>query len=311
MIRELDWRDLALLARVRDRGLCPDAQLAYTRGANALQQALLNPFIPGKTAVTLVARDGEVDAIGQIALRSDRANARLTFIGPVDVLDCDSGLELVESLAYAAGDHGAHNLVADIDENSPAFEQLRQAGFAIYARQRIWGLHRELEHRQPSDSESWRVETERDRESAQSLYLDIVPGLVRQVEKPPLRPGHNLVHARDGELLGYLDVERGARGSWVQPFFHPAASDFAELLTGFLHQAPHDRPVYVCVRSYQSWMGGPLERLGFEPVADQAVMVKRLAVAVRRHATSALPAVEGTYPEPTAPIAQIEDPAAL
>lgn len=311
MIRELDWRDLALLARVRDRGLCPDAQLAYTRGANALQQVLLNPFIPGKTAVTLVARDGEVDAIGQITLRSDRANARLTFIGPLDVLDCDGGLELVESLAYAAGDHGAHNLVADIDERSPAFEQLRQAGFAIYARQRIWALHKELDQAQQDQAASWRVEREHDRESAQSLYLDIVPGLVRQVEKPPLRPGHNLVHAREGELLGYLDIERGARGTWVQPFFHPAAGDFSELLTSFLHQAPADRPVYVCVRSYQSWMGGPLERLGFEPAADQAVMVKRLAIAVRRAATNSLPAVEGTYPEPTAPIARFEDPATL
>lgn len=310
MIRELDWRDLALLARVRDRGLCPDAQLAFTRGASAVQHALLNPFIPGRSAITLVARNDEVDAIGQCTRRNSRPNARLTFIAPVDVLDHDSGLELVESLAQAAGEHGAHHLVADIDEDSLAFEKLRQAGFAIYARQRIWGLNRDLTAGQPpGQQESWRLEAEADQHRAHSLYLDIVPGLVRQVEPPPARVGHNLVHVRDGELLGYLDIERGARGTWVHPFFHPAAEDFYQLLSSFIIETATDRPVYVCVRSYQSWMGGPLERLGFEPTADQAVMVKRLAIAVRRAASSPLPAVEGTYPEPTAPIAQFEDPA--
>lgn len=311
MIRELDWRDLALLARVRDRGLCPDAQLAYTRGANTLQRALLNPFIPGKTAITLVARNGDLDAVGQCTLRSERPNARLTFIGPMDALQHNSGLALVESLAAAAGEHGAHNLVADIDEDSPAFEKLRQAGFAIYARQRIWGFHQKLDVADPEEPEVWRLETEGDQDLTHSLYLNIVPGLVRQVEPPPARAGRNLVHVRQSELLGYLDIERGARGTWVQPFFHPAAEDFYVLLTSFLNQTPTSRPIYVCVRSYQSWMGGPLERLGFEPVADQAVMVKRLAVSVRRAATVPLPAVEGTYPEPTAPIAHIEGPAAL
>jgi hypothetical protein len=95
----------------------------------------------------------------------------------------------------------------------------------------------------------------------------------------------------------------------VQAFFHPAVEDFYNLLGGFLSEAPANRPIYACVRSYQSWMGGPLERLWFEPAADQAVMVKRLAAVVRKPATSPLPSVEGTYPEPTAPIARIEDPA--
>ena len=56
-------------------------------------------------------------------------------------------------------------------------------------------------------------------------------------------------------------------------------------------------------------MSRPLERLRFEPAVDQAVMVKRLAIGVRSQVASPLPAVEGTYPEPTAPIARIEDPA--
>jgi len=309
MIREFDWRDLSLLHRVRGRGLCPDSQLAFTRGANALQNALLDVFIPGKSAITLVARDGELDAVGQCIHRSESSNARLTFLGPAEALDHASGMELVDSLAYAAGEHGAHNLVADVDEHSPAFEALRQAGFAVYARQRIWRLSGGREQLPSSAADNWQPERSSDRIAAQGLYLNIVPGLIQQVEPAPSRSGHNLVHWREDELLGYLDVERGSLGTWVQPYFHPAAEDFYRLMAEFLRQTPADRPVYVCVRSYQSWMGRPLERLSFEPEVDQAVLVKRLTAGVRRPATIRLRRVEGTYPEPTAPIVRIEEPA--
>lgn len=276
-----------------------------------MQQALLDPLMPSRSVITLVARRGDVDAVGQCTRLSGRSIARLTFIGPAEVLDHDGGLELLEALAAAAGESGAHNLVAEVDEGSAAFERLRQAGFAIYARQRIWSLDPRSTDRPDGDRRIWRLEKDRDKIPAQSLYLNIVPGLVQQVEPAPSRAGHNMVYYREGELLGYLDLERGSLGIWVQAFFHPAAEDFYNLLGGFLGEVTTDRPVYACVRSYQSWMGGPLERLGFEPASDQAVMVKRLAVQVRKPATSPLPAVEGTYPEPTAPIARIEDPAGL
>ena len=308
IIRTFDWRHVALLARVRDRGLCLDSQLAFTRGAHALQNALLDPFIPGKSAITLVSRNGDIEAVGQCIYRSDAPNARLSFFGPAEALDHNAGLKLLESLAVAVGELGAPNLIAEVDERSEAFERLRSAGFAIYARQRIWRLDASEEVFEHSEDDIWRVESSKDTSAARSLYHNIVPGLVQQVEPPPTRPGHNLVYWREGELLGYLDIERGSLGAWVQPYFHPAVEGFQGLLGDYLRGVPRDRPVYVCVRSYQSWMSGPLERLLFEPAVDQAVMVKRLAIGVRRQVATPLPAVEGTYPEPTAPIARIEDP---
>ncbi len=309
MIRELDWRDLPLLHRVRDRGICPDSQLAFTRGANAFQNALLDVFIPGRSAITLVAREGDHDAVGQCIHRGDSPVARITFLGPIESLQHDLGMQLVESLAYTAGEHGAFNLVADVDEHSFAFDRLRQAGFAVYARQRIWRLGNGRQDLPDAQGIAWQLESSSDSLAAQGLYLNIVPGLIQQVEAGPSRPGHNLVHWRDDELLGYLDIERGSLGTWVQPFFHPAAEDFYRLMADFLHQTPVDRPLFVCVRSYQSWMGRPLERLWFEPEVDQAVLVKRLTARVRKPVKGRLRTVEGTYPEPTAPIARIEEPA--
>ena len=207
------------------------------------------------------------------------------------------------------GEHGAPSLIAEVDERSEAFEHLRSAGFAIYVRQRIWQLDEIEQEFESAEGDIWRLESSEDRSAAQSLYHNIVPGLVQQVEPPPTRPGHNLVYWREGELLGYLDIERGSLGTWIQPYFHPAVEGFQGLLGAYLKEVRRDRPVYVCVRSYQSWMSRPLERLWFEPAVDQAVMVKRLAIGVRSQVASPLPAVEGTYPEPTAPIARIEDPA--
>ena len=313
VIRPFDWRDVALLYRVRDRGLCTDSQLSFTRGANALQHALLDVFSPGKTTLTLVARPDRKDglaAVGQCVHYNGQLNAKLAFIGPTEALDQDSGSELLDALARAVGEHGAHNLVADIDEDSPAFERLRQAGFAIYARQRVWRFADAAAGHGALAESAWRIEISSDDPAAQGLYHNIVPGLVQQVEPPPKHTGSNLVHWHQGELLGYLDLQRGPLGTWVQPYFHPAAEGFDALLAGFLADAARPkRPLYVCVRSYQSWMGGPLERLGFEPCTDQAVMVKRLAVGIRKPAASRIPAVEGTYPEPTAPIVRSEQTA--
>jgi hypothetical protein len=135
------------------------------------------------------------------------------------------------------------------------------------------------------------------------LYINIVPALVQQVEQPPIIERRDLAHALESDVLGYLDIERGPKGVWVQPYLHPAAENLDELLAGFLesYSDSRRRPLYFVVRSYQGWVSHGLERLGFTVCSDQAVMVKRLAALIRHPARVQLPAVEGTRPEPTTP----------
>ncbi len=327
MIRPFDWRDLALLRRLRGCGLCLDAERKYTHGPLALQHALLGPFAPGAGAATLVVRPTEVGlgpAVGQLVQRNGEAAARMTFFAPDDALQQPSGLSLLEALCQAAGARGARNLIAEVEEESPAFEGLRQAGFAVYARQQIWRLGEPTDpggrssrprsrwamRRQGSSSPaSWRVETPTDATAIHLLYLNLVPALVQHIEPPPGRSRRGLVHWREGELLGYIEVVSGPRGVWVQPFFHPAAERSQELIAAFLPllQDGRRRPIYACVRSYQGWMNHHLERMGFELCEGQAVMVKRLAAAARRPALVPLPALEGKQPEPTAPFINWQD----
>lgn len=335
MIRSFDWRDLALLHRLRDRGLCLDAEQAYTHGPHALQNALLGVFAPGGSACTLVARPSEAGlhpAVGQVMRRNGDPVAHLTFFSPPEALLQPSGLSLLEGMCQAAGARGARNLIAEVDEDRPAFESLRQAGFAVYARQQVWRLQRQPEGEAsvqegavarsrvvprkplaisrrsvPDDGVQplWQPETGRDGPAIHLLYLDLVPALVQQIEPPAGHGGRGLVHWREGELLGYIDLATGPLGIWIQPFFHPAAERSEELISAFLRHLDdaRARPVYACVRSYQGWMNAPLERLGFVLCEGQAVMVKRLAATARRPALAPLPALEGKQPEPTAPFA--------
>jgi len=311
MIRSFDWRDLSLLHRVRHRGLCLDSQLAYTRGPNVLQYALLDMLNPGRTAHTLVLRPGGQASIGQVLVPAGRNGAHIAFISPAEVLEDRDGVELLEALARAAGERGAHSLIAEVDEDSPAFESLRRSGFAIYSRQRIWQRMPDAPAAPAESSSSpgapvWRLESSADTVAITGLYANLVPALVQQVEPPPANHEQGLVHWRQGELLGYLGVNSGPRGVWVQPYFHPAAEDPERLLAQALEEIPdrRTRPLTMCVRSYQSWMTAPLHDLGFEVRADQAVMVKRLAVNLRQMQPALMPALEGTLPKPTAPFTQ-------
>jgi hypothetical protein len=155
----------------------------------------------------------------------------------------------------------------------------------------------------------WRPASAADEPAMAGLIVNLVPALVQQVEPAPIRHGRDLVHWRQGELLGYLSFDSGPRGVWVQPYFHPGAEDPDRLL-GMLLSDLNDRrqrPLYVCVRSYQSWMTAPLHTLGFEAVTDQAVMVKRLAVSLRQPQLAVLPAaLEASLPKPTAPLTRVQ-----
>jgi hypothetical protein len=291
--------------------LCLDSQLAYTRGPNVLQYALLDMLNPGRTAHTLVLRPGGQASIGQVLVPAGRNGAHIAFISPAEVLEDKDGVELLEALARAAGERGAHSLIAEVDEDSPAFESLRRSGFAIYSRQRIWQRMPDAPAAPAESSSSpgapvWRLESSADTVAITGLYANLVPALVQQVEPPPANHEQGLVHWRQGELLGYLGVNSGPRGVWVQPYFHPAAEDPERLLAQALEEIPdrRTRPLTMCVRSYQSWMTAPLHDLGFEVRADQAVMVKRLAVNLRQMQPALMPALEGTLPKPTAPFTQ-------
>lgn len=194
------------------------------------------------------------------------------------------------------------HLVADVDESSEAFSVLRKASFATYTRQRIWRFG-DIQS-ENNITQIWRVADDKHANAIRSLYHSLVPGLVQQVEPYADDDPKGMIYMQGDQVLAYIEFKYGLRGIWIQPFVHPDTPDLARQLGQLINQLPYrrSRPVYVCVRSYQSWLEGALGELGGEPSPTHAVLVKHLAITKKALSPVEIPAMEGTQPEATASI---------
>jgi hypothetical protein len=304
IIRQFDWRDFPTLLRYRNRGLFFDSASILTRGEVIVStRAVLSYFAPtiGIYTYLCVDEDNNFDRLmGQISHAQGDQLARLTFLAPETSLDTNALYALLDYIVQKIGERGAFHLMAEVDERTTAFENLRKAGFALYVRQRIWQCEGDDEHN--PELSHWREIAVR------SLYNTLVPPLVQQVELLPTDQMKGLVYYQDDELLAYAEVRYGQRGIWVHPFIHPDTENVAERLEDLLHNLPnrHSRSIYMCVRSYQSWIEHSLEDMQAEAGPLQAVMVKHLAIAKKIRNSFTLPALEGGQQEITTPFMRSE-----
>jgi hypothetical protein len=309
-IRQFDWRDLPTLMRYRNRGLFFDSASILTRGEVIVSaRAVLSYFSSAIGIYTYLCVDEDSSGdrlMGQVSHAQGEQLARLTFLAPETSLDTGALHSLLEYILQKIGERGAFHLMAEVDERKTAFENLRKAGFALYVRQRIWQCEGDNEHN--PGSSHWREISKQDVIAVRSLYNTLVPPLVQQVELLPTDQMKGLVYYQDDELLAYAEVRYGQRGIWVQPFIHPDTEDVAERLEDLLHNLPnrHSRSIYLCVRSYQSWIEHTLEDMQAKAGPIQAVMVKHLAIAKKVSSTFTLPALEGGQQEITTPFMRSE-----
>jgi hypothetical protein len=304
MLRPTDWRDLRIIHRYRSKGLYLDTAQVLTRGGSFTSGIFRSFFLPETDAFTWICADdfGHQPILGQFAHSSESHFARLTLLAPEEALESPITIDLLEQLARQAGEHGAFHLLAEIPEDSTAFESLRKAGFVVYARQRIWKLKGNSEGFKLSTP--WDAAAKEKISSAQSLYHSLVPGMVQQIEPLPSNNVHGLVCPDAGELLGYVDLKSGPRGIWAQPFIHPDTDSVDDRLRDMVESIPYrrSRPVFLCVRSYQSWLESALDSMAAEPGSQQAVMVKYLTAKHPVKRPFALPQIDGQH-EITTPVA--------
>ena len=257
------------------------SSLVLTRGPKLISRALLSSFTSATGIFTSVSQDnGDTDKllIGQTIHTAGSQCAQLTFLAPDGALDSEGIPPLLAHLSEQSTQRGAFRLLADVDEVTLAFDALRQAGFGIFARQLIWQLNGNPSGE--SGGMSWQVATERDLIAVRSLYHNIIPGLVQQVEPFTEERLNGLVYRQGEEILAYAELIYGRRGIWVQPFIHPDAEEVANRMIDLLQNLPNrlSRPIYLCIRSYQSWLEPAIEHMGAEPSPRQAMMVKHLAI---------------------------------
>jgi len=301
IVRSLDVLDLPLLSRYRRDMLSLDSARLLTRGNPLSAMALFSYLDPRHHIYTAVAADNGVSLMGQVVLREEDTSASLTFLAPQENIN---GLTspLVDHLVGQAGEWGAFHLLAEVDEDAPAFRLLRQAGFAMYAWQRIWQLPSSDPDKVKKDI--WRQVAALDWPAVQSLYSQIVPALLHPVESLP-KQVIGLVCRPEGNLQAYVAVKKGLNGIWVQPIVPPDSDCVSEQIAGLSYALAggQPRPIFICVRSYQAWLESILEDLGAQAGPRQAVMVRRLAKLQK--VDEKVPAMDKVLAKPAAPVARV------
>ena len=269
----------------------------------------LNPRSDSFTGV-VPASDCGPKLLGQMVYTQGQRSARLSFIAPSDAGDSPGISDLLDGLTCQAGDWGAFNLLAEVEEHHPIFENLRRSNFFVYAWQRIWRFVLPIQA-EKGVTNRWRTASPLDEIALRSLYQSLVPPLVQSAEPFIFRSHQGLVYRQDdanhhqGEVLGYIEGRRGPRGVFLQPIIHPDVENVQDLLRDLLQALPAfylGRPVYIAVRSYQSWLEAALEELHGQMAPRQALFVKHLASAQRVLATNKRLVMEKHQAEPTAPM---------
>ncbi len=302
-IRPLDILDLPLITRYRNDVLTLDNARALTRGGPLGAVGLLAYVNPRRHLYAAVAQGGESPLMGGVIHTRGDSFAKLLYLAPQSNLDEAQLPALFEHLAAQAGAWNAFHVLAEVEENSRIFPALRAAGFSVYAWQRIWdaGEISRVESNQPEDSprvesSGWRRTRALDLIAVQNLHYQIVPALLHPIEPAPSRAA-GFVHAENFKC--YASVTAGVYGIVLTPFIHPDEHNAGEKISTLIKHLPdrRGRKIYLCVRSYQTWLEPVLEDLGAQPLPRQAVMVKHLGRLIKaEQAARALPSAATIQP---------------
>lgn len=281
-IRPLALFDLPYVYSFRDQAIGLDTARTLTRG-NPLGAVGLFAYVnPARHIYSAIVNGREESILGGILHSRDDVFAKLLFIAPSSQLDHPDLPALIENLSAQAGEWGAFHVLAEVDETSDAFIALRRAGFSVYAWQRMWDVSGIAE----AGPSNWIRVKSVHVPSVQNLYYQIVPPLLQPVESQPKTPSGWLCN--EG-VRCYVSVTQGAYGIVLVPLIHPEATDVSAKLASLICNLPdrRNRPVYLCVRSYQAWLEPVLADLGARGADRQAVMVKHLARMLKEGQTAA------------------------
>ncbi|MEX2160640.1 MAG: hypothetical protein WD751_01895 [Anaerolineales bacterium] len=304
MLRQFTIADYGLLRKLDKQTIYLNNQFLLTRGTGASSRgALFSPLSAFTGLYTFISDDrrSRPPIFCQALFPAGSLLAFCVLLAPSTAVDSPELGEVLESATRELAARGAHGLIAEIEEVHPAFKALRQSGFSIYARQRVWKVTQAP--RSGDGKSGWRPALDRDQFAIHLLRKSLVPGQVQQIEIERSAALDGYVLRREAEILAYAEVVRGPHGTWVQPFVHLDAEPFdgalAELIAGLRPRS--SRPVYLCLRSYQDWLQAPLENLGAQAGPRQVVMAKRTSLPLLVEEPRRV-AVPSRNAEPTTPI---------
>ncbi len=288
--RPLTWRDLPLLSRYREHAICLDSRRKAIGHGSLLGAGLLALF---STATGIAAAVSETPPLLAVASYNPQtALAHWLYLTPQEALHAETSLApLAEALVAHPALHGAQALLAEAPLHAAWLPAMRQAGFRICARHRLWLL--ESTPAAATARGVWQWPTPPQRWDANRLYADLTPPLVRSLLPSPAALPTALVYVEDGRVRGVAQWAAGPRGVWALPMLHPdthSPADALAALAAFLQRGK--LPLYFAIRDNQMWLEGALNALQMRSGEIYALLARRIA----RPAPALSPAEAATVP---------------
>ncbi len=305
MARKIAWKDLAALTRFKNQKLVLDNSFQYVYNPSLFSSSLLSIVSPPSgfyTAVELLNSGNYPFLLGQMFHPPGDFTARVVFLAPAHSnLDPAFG-RVLSQLAIGAGERGALQIKAEVNEDSLGEEILIQAGFRSFADQQIWKLPRRIVF--GTGKKAWVPITKDTIDLATAFYQKNLPGQIQRVEPlPEASDIQGLVSWKEGKIVGFAVTQFGPLGILVDLILPLDLDQIDEYLSALLFHLPYrdTRQVYFRVRSYQQQIASALERVDAEAGLNQKVMVKRLAVHYNAKQTFRVQGFEN-QPDITTPI---------
>lgn len=307
-MHHLSVHDLWVIYRLQTCGVRLDIRSAVLEPESPLLLSLAHGLLPRQgRVVTVVLRRNDhghqQKGFVQLHRRSSLPVMDVLFIAPS--LESRSGAiwlwkHLLHEGALVAGQLGAQRVFAHLPESEhAAVEVFRQAGFALYAQDRLYRLDPPEQWPEPPESLLWSPQRPRDSWGIEQLYYAITPAVVQQAEavgtgqsngeRTPVawwgsaREGC-YVFRQDEEVTGYLRLTPGKRGHWLKMVLHPEASPWREQLLRealWLVRKWPRRPIFSDVRDYEGYLADSLKRLGFRHVMTRQLLVRHTTAPIR------------------------------
>jgi hypothetical protein len=317
------WRDFWSIYQLQEQAVRLDLKASLLRPASPFYYATARSLPSfgiwaGRVLTVVIHERGRAGFI-QARWRKDVPVLDLLFIAPaLDVYHGTAWLwqRLVQELVYLAVEHDAQRLFTHFPEDNHAeIEVMRQSGFAIYGKDRLYRL-KSLPFIEKGNQLSWKKRSNVDEWGLTKLYLALTPSVVQHAESmmhdrkvryagwwcDPHHKGYVLHGEVEGDVLGYLSLTRGLQAHWLKLVLHPERVHLGSILLkqglSMMRDWPKV-PIYCDVRDYEGVLTHALEQAGFEHIMTRTLLVRHTTSNIRVKATKSRTEFSGT-PE-TAP----------
>lgn len=327
MIRAFRLRDSLLVARLQRGGTPLDIEEQLTHPRSPLRSVLITTMLkPGTGPSTFILdqqdENGQQLGLAQMRNRPGRPEQDVVFMSPS--LDAGNGSHavwqrLLTHLAIRTAERGGLRVYARLPVQSDELQLFKAVGFLEYGQEDIYQLSECVDRVALEPTLELRLQQASDGWGLQKLYATLAPRAVQNAEglaqaQWDLTPRHwgeqgrreGYVWEANGEILAALHIRNGKCGYLIRTLLHPDALDRAEELGRAalsLTAIKPELPVYFAFRQYEAGWQNVLPLLDFEPLTSQVLVVKHMAVRVRKKSPVLMAALEKSPTEGAAPSA--------